>query len=592
MLPVTASEWMREIRADETARDKIVKRANEMVKGFHGRAYADSWEGESDNPENHAFKMVSSILPLLAHSNPKATVGSRKNGPTQEWTKALQHGLNRWLTLTRFHRLSEKLATDFCFSWAATLTSVQVRPGFEEAEDPPYWPQVARLSTSQFGFDRLAYSFEEARYIWHKVVIDRDDLVAQATADAEKPEEQREGWIIDGVRAMGQTSGIGTGRQEEEVREDEVSYYEVWDRSGKVDKEKTAEMGYHGSITRFAVGAEGSGVQICKPFDYWGPRWGPYTLYGCFTVPDHPWPLSILMATFEQERELNATARMTTESGRKYKRAFFADDEDLTELMKESQHDHVYFHPNLMASKTETAEFGGITDQMIAQEARLRDALERNSGLTEVEQGNLSGVSATETSIATSAASKRQSYYVRKFGDSVRANLETVLWFLANHDSIVYELGEDAAKELGMQQPMFVGGPDNPEQGTLDNLEIELDVRSMGHKTQQEESQDAMNKLTIVSELANLAVTSPARVRELAQQVGEGMGWPDLPDLIDFELAAQMQALQMGSQDGQGGGPAPFTPPPQPRLSITQTGRAAGQRAHAKSQSQPQGMMR
>ena len=45
----------------------------------------------------------------------------------------------------------------------------------------------------------------------------------------------------------------------------------------------------------------------------------------------------------------------------------------------------------------------------------------------------------------------------------------------------------------------------------------------------------------------------------LARDIGEKNGWPDLPELIDFELAEEMrgmqlQAMQQGGGQQQGGG--------------------------------------
>lgn len=595
-LPTAAHGWMDEIRSDEAERDKRLDTAKKMIAGFHGVGYKGETEEGFNNPENHAFKMVSSILPVLAYSNPKVTVNSGKQGDAQEWVRALQHGMDRWLELTRYHRLAEKLATDFCFSWAGTLTSVVPRPGFEEAEDPPLWPQIARLSPHQWGWDRLAYSFEEKRYAWHKVIIDHDELIALAERDAELPEDEREGWDVEVVRGMAEGSGHDMNRPTDDMRDGEVVYYEVWDARGKVKDENTGEMGFHGAIYRFAesstikaengykTGQPRVGREICKPFDYWGPRSGPYTLYGCFTVPDQSWPLSVLMATYAQERELNETARANNENARAYKEFVAADDEEFVDLINSGKHQHAYYHANLMASKAETLRHGGITDQGIAQEARLRDALERNSGLTEAEQGNLSGVTATESAIATSAASKRQSFYIRKFGDGARANLEIVAHFLANNDRITYEVSPEQAAEMGYPDgAMFVGGPEREDDGTIDDLELSIDIRSMGHRSQAEDTQDGMNKMSIVSELANLAMSSPVNVRVLAEQIGQKMGWPDIVDLIDFEMAEEMRAMNMQAmgQGGQPQGQQAYTPAsqPKPKLALASIGKSAGRKA-------------
>lgn len=599
-LPTDAHGWLEEIRADEAERNKRLDTAKKMVEGFHGVGYKGEKSEGYNNPENHAFKMVSSILPVLAYSNPRVTIGSNKAGQTQEWIQALQHGMDQWVRLTRFHRLAEKLATDYCFSWGGTIKSVRVRPGFEESEDPPQWPQLARLSPHQWGWDRLAYSFEEKRYAWHKVIIDHDELIEIALRDAELPEDEREGWDVEIVRGMAEREGTGLNRPSEDMRDGEVTYYEVWCVSAKVKDENTADLGYNGAIYRFAEstafkddsgykkGGSRIGREICKPFDYWGPRAGPYTLYGCFTVPDQSWPLSVLMATYAQEQELNEVARHTNQAARDYKRCVAGDDEDFVNAVKDAEHDNVFYHPNLIASKLETFEVGGVTDQMIAQEARLRDALERNSGLTEVEQGNLSGVTATESSIAATAASKRQSFYVRKFGDSARADMEGIIWFLANNDRIEYDLPPEVAEEMGLgdQGAVFVGGPEREEQGTIDDLEATIDIRSMGHMSAQENAQDAMNKLSVVSELAMLAAQSPVNAEALARDIGEKNGWPDLPELIDFALAEEMRAMAMQAPEQGGQQQKAYTPAsqPKPRLQITSRGKSAGAKAFAGSQ--------
>lgn len=588
---------MEQIKSAENFRDESLRCFDDMVSAYHGSAYHGG--RADDSVGNHYFEFLSLKVPRVAFNNPRVRVDSSKTGERGMRARATQHALNRWNKDTNFKRLAEKLAVDYFFAWGATVTTLRPRPGFDEPEDPIYWPQVLRLDQKLFGFDSQARSFEEARFVFHVNVMDHEDLMDLARADAEAPENEREGWNIEAVKKM-HSSGVAdlvpnhgaTGTREK------VAWYEVWIPGLCVDPKNTPERGYHGIVVSLAMDAGAQEYDyICEPRDFYGPRWGPYTLYGCYTVPNKPWPLSALTATKAAADELRLHAGTVSAAAANYKRVILMKESQrgLANKIKSGKHDYVYTIKGFDKDSIVPVEIGGPTEEMLLVEQRAQANLDRKTGVLESQRGEVSGdATATENAIANVASMTRDDWQAHKFWAACERNLATVAWYLRVEDRVVMELEPEAQKDFGgTAPPLYHGGkvtaenwpglrrrlvkldprlnrslpPDNqpplddPDLSkSMDDDEISIEIGSMARKDEKQRQVEALDRLSVFTQVGQMMLTMPnANWAAVLEDIAKSWNWPEFPYLFNVErgeelaMANAMAALEGG---GSGGGKA------------------------------------
>ena len=583
--------WDR-IQIAEKARDRSMKKYDEMIRAFHTPWYDVS--GGQEYLKNHYYEFVSLRLPRVAFQDPYVTVKTTSSSDQKKVleSRMYHHALNRWVQDTNFSRLAEKVAMDYFFGHGVTITYIERRPGYEEAEDPIYMPRCSRIDPKLWAMDPQARSYEEARYAFHAVVEDHDDLLARARSENEalgKEARKEEGWNVGAIEAMAVGSGVEkyVRSPSYETKMNLVVYYEMWVPGERIDEDNTPEKGFHGAwhTIGFDVGQK-KPITIRKSRDFYGPRWGPYTLYGCYTVPGKPYPLSPLLATYSQVKNANDIRTVIKVAAENYKRLIFVDqtDQSLAEKVKNGKHDFVYPHNGFDRQKIEQMEIGGVTDQMAAIQALFDNDVDRMSGILETQRGNVTGdATATENAIANVAASNREGWQIKKFWDGCAQTLRTVQWYMANEERILQDLGSDASEELGPGGALFIGGnptkenwtgirervkayagidlpkemPEGLDQGKgIDDQEIHIEVSSMARKDENQTRVEAWDKVMQITQIGQMMVMQPhLRWDKLLPSMAADLSIPELPTYYDMDEARMLADLQLQMQmEGGGGG--------------------------------------
>ena len=240
-------------------------------------------------------------------------------------------------------------------------------------------------------------------------------------------------------------------------------------------------------------------------------------------------------------------------------------------------------------------ELGGITNQQVSYIQMARERLDRNSGVHDAMRGNVTGAAtATEVSIAESSGTVRLAYIKQQFQESVRGLLDTAGWYLYHDERVVFPLGSDAAEDLGLQEPYYVGG-EIPGQtgGSYDDLELEIDSYSMERTDETLQQRRAMEAFQVISSVAATMPQAPYVAWDaLLSQIGDALNMPHLGELIDQNMlqgmvqqqqaqqqAMTMQALESGSAPkNQSQGAAP----PKRVSSATMAGERGNQAAQAR----------
>lgn len=554
---------MAEREAAVQNRDAYIAGIPSRKSRFHGPHYKDSKLADGDtgevDTENHIFEFLSLTVPRKVWGTPRVKIGTRRTGSQREVAKALQFAVNRWIEDSKFAVLVDKAAYDEGLGYAVLISSLSPRSGLHEPEDPVLWPQVNRLSSRAFGWDPCALAFEECRYLFHDIVRDKGSLLEEAKANP------RAGWNVELIEALAPDSDVEKLRPNKQTtpKRNEIVYSEVWVPEHQLEGAPGPEEGFHGTIFTIAsISAWPDDKQkgfLRAPRPFFGPRSGPYTLIGTYIVPDEVAPLTGIVAVEQQTVELNNHVRAASQSAQSYKNLALVDSTDpkLPAAIKNAKHDTVIPVKGFKSDSVLSMQVGGVTENELAMIQVLRDRLDRNSGIDEVQRGNSSGGStATAVAVANEASTARTGYATMKFRRGIERALLNVAYYCYHVDEIKFPLGAEAADQLGMDEPWFHGGIAGEGSGaSFDDLELELEVGSMDKTSESAQVRRSQTLLELSTTVGPLIPQTPwIDWKFVLDSVGDSIGIPDLSQILDVQMAAQAAALEMqarAKQDSQ-----------------------------------------
>ena len=560
MLNVNASNLLEEIRAAERLRDKHLASFGEQVERYHG----PYWKGDSMNadysPENHYYEYISLMVPRLIFDNPRVRVKTRRPGSQKFVAEAVRHALNRWSKDTSLRKVLRDTATDMLFNFSVVMTSEEVNKSLKPQMDTtgnskPMWPTCSRIPQNKFFIDPAATGVNDARFIGHKWIRDHEDLMDLARDDKDA------GWNLEAIENLKPTTDERElGRKERDLPDrDEVVCYEVWIPEIELEDSLGPDEGFHGTIYTLGVVSGGDDdeedrrAMIREPRSYYGPRWGPYTMFGVYKVPNAIYPLSPLMAIEGQVQDLNAHVLSTSRSAEQYKKLILVDNTDpkFAQRVKDAHDNYVIPVSGLEKQRVVQAEVGGMTAQQLSYIDTARERLDRNSGIHDAQRGNVEGRgTATEVQVASEASTVRMAYIRQQFADAVEQLLRTVAWFFYYDDRVVIPLGEEGQRALGLEDPWLVGGDHDPDSGaTFDDLELEIEPYSMARTTEGQHQQRVMQMYQLILQTAPLMPQMPfVNWKEMLYHLGDAMNYPEIGELIDTEMAQGIGAQQRADE--------------------------------------------
>ena len=554
MFKTNPRELYQEIKAAERLRDDHTRSMSEQVNKFTGPYYKEKgglYEGYA--AENHYYEFISLVVPRLVFDNPRVRVETRRPGTQGTVAQAMRHGINRWIRDADFRKVLTDLATDMCFNFGVALVTEEVNKGLKPAGDTqtpstPMWPVCTRIPQHRFFVDPVAQTLDEARFIGHKWVRDKEDLLQMAE------EKKDEGWNPEAIEAMTvSTDHEELGRANKDMPDrDEVVCYEVYVPEVELDDSLGKENGFNGTIYTIAVSVDDEDEKaafVRDPRPYYGPRWGPYTVFGIYKVPNQLYPLAPLVAIEGQVEELNRHAEAASVSAEMYKKLILVDNTDpkFVQRVKDSEDNYVIPVSGLERQRVVQAEIGGMTQQQLSYLQVARDRLDRNSGITDAQRGNIEGRgTATEVTVAAEASTIRMAFMKRAFSDAVQHVLKTVAWFMYHDDRVVMPLGAEAGQEMGVEEPWLVGGDHDPEgNSSFDDLELEIDPYSMERTTEGSHQRRTMEMYNLLLQSAPMIPQMPfLNWKEIFSRLGDALNQPDLAALVDVDMAMSMAQME------------------------------------------------
>ena len=623
-----AEHAMEEVKAAIDFRNRHTKCLDDQLQRFRGPYYKKDTYNTSEDyaPENTYYEYVSLMIPKLIFDNPRVQVHSRKPGPANDVATAMRYGLNRWMRDCVLRKRLVEMATDMLFGFGVAVVREDyvnssggaINMPEQDVQKPSkiMWPVVERISPKQFIIDPGCTRASDALFMGHEYRRTRKELLAMA--------DREEGWDKEAIReAAASDSRRDKGNQRLYPDRDEIVVYEVWCPDYEMDESPGSDMGFHGTIITLAAcqspdGSSPLGKFLRKPRPFYGPRTGPYSMFGVYKVPDSPIPLSPLLAVEAQISDLNEHVRAASNSMMKHKRIVGVNDPRTAQLVKDTGHDYVAVVPfEDGRAMVQEFELGGQTEQQARWIATCRERADRALGMDEALRGAVSGAgTATEHTIASEAANTRIAYIKQAFTDSVTALLEKVAFYMYHDDRIVFPLGSEVAREMGMPPdatPYFEGGGHDSEEGYgFEDLELEIEPYSMERASEGMAQKRAMETHSLILN------TLPAMQQypdypwlDHFQKIGNAMNAPDLPELVRPEflnrLAQDLQRMQqsqaqMAAKSGtpmfqaQAGQPDKKVQTQQPSKDLPNAGqqmsRMLGQMQQQAPQATPQGVPR
>ena len=549
-----------EIDSAEKFRDDHLLEWRSLVERFHGPAYRIT--SQPEDPENFVHEYVALLLPRIVHDNPKIRCKSARPITQAVAAGVMQVALNRWCKMTKVRTTLERIATDMLLGFGVGMIVNEPRKGYRAGDDAePYLPRLYRLSPDRFFIDPAATSAEDARYMGHCWVVDKDDLIKQS--------KEEDGWDEEMIRDLTSNTGVDDLRAKDGMPRDvpdrsEIVVYEVWvpevrEEDAEMIDEKTGINMFNGTIYTMLKHQSTSKAKnkvgfVREPRSYVGPRSGPYQVFGIYTVPDDPYPLSPIVALIPQMNDVNSHLRSMKYSASAYKRLIAVDSRNpkLAQDIRDRDDLYVVLSDGIDASQVVPIEIGGITPQMVQYAGMAQDRLDRVSGINDAMRGNVAGqATATEVSVAESSSGLRISHIKRQFQESVNEVIKTVAWFMFHDSKISFPLGADGIPLLGASpEPVF---SQSALVGIFDDLDFDIEAMSMERVSEQMVQRRALEMMQVIGNLSQAVVQAPhVKWKEVMSLVGDAMNIPNLQDLIDTD-AAQQQAQQMQQQQPQSG---------------------------------------
>ncbi len=570
MIDTSPPKLWEEIRNAEKARDSLLatwKRQMEAYVGpFYSKSYGDGSEEASYDPNNHAFQFIAWMLPQLVYHNPKCVVRANRTGATEVIAKAHKHALDRWCRDEDLASRLQMVAVDFLSNFGAVLLTMEEHPtrlqvtGKRKGK-PAMRPVLERIPQDRFIRDPQATSEDTIQFAGHVWLTTKEDLLDRAKR---RPDE---GWNVESIEGL--SEGVGVREQFKNRRDKfwdidrkQIAIYDVWVRDAEEEDHPGEEDGFFGTIYTLAVdqsdGSEQEPRELREPRPFYGSPSGPYHVADVYPVSNEPHRLAPLIAVEAQNREWNRLSRSINKSAADYKRMILVNSahEDLADLIASGEHDLVIPIPGL--DKDEIVinlEVGGITQEMLATEARAKEIVERASGFNEAAQGQVSGRStATEAQLVSQNSSVRTDFVMLRFHQFVSGLLRAVSRFFWYDEEIQFPLGPATNESLGLapgEDAWFTGGDHDPKSGlTFEDLEFDIEPMSMKRVSEASQQQLAQAVLQGTQLIGGMAAQMPwVDVRKVAEAWGDAHNLPDFADSINYDLAAQigLQGMLQGA---------------------------------------------
>lgn len=524
----TTRELIEELGQSDCQLDEHLGGVNKLIHEYVGRWYrggrdsgaGDDYDDSRSNPEPFSYSFVSNMLASLVYSNPGILVKARRVIGHREVQEAMKSGLKGLIEDIPFKKELELAVLDFFFFQGVLMHYV---------EDDTRWasgavrPNLKRINYRDFGVDSLASSLMDAEFLYHKYWQDLDELAEDPAADPQAllALQPQDSTTKDDKDPFPKSKPGSLSRKRARL-------YSVWTR-----RTNTIRL-----VSRDA------GVEIYPERPYYGPETGPYTVIQAYPVPGQPYPLSPLVAVEDQIRDLQVHARATARSAARRKSTIIVDGThaSLGEDIANADDGEVISVAGFSSTQTQQVELGGVTPQQYEYLNNLRQILREHSGLTETQRGQVSGGTATESSIAAESLNNRVEYLRSKVEIATAKVLHSLGWFLFHTPGVIIPVSRRDPLTGMETEGLFFGGQfPGEDSGTWNDYAIKIEPYSMQRVNESLLQRRTMDFANLIMEMApNMPMVPWIKWQELVAMLGDALNQDDAENLISWEMLGMM----------------------------------------------------
>lgn len=556
--------------------------------------------------ENHYYQWVTNTLANSVAANPHNKVESPRGGVYTMRAEILQEAGDRWCETVRLdHFLRTGPALDMNFGRGIAFVSLEnnygyvpkIEAGEETAFEQPVLPCAKRIGQEDFIFDPAHDDPRDWLFSGHRKIWDKEELLEIAA----KPGS---GWDLAAVQAANaatKSRESDASRKRDGLFRDEIVVWEIWCPKLKTkaaagddptpDKGPERRGKYNGSvITMFDP--EYHAAPDALPYPkvvrrYYGCERGPYALFDALKVPESGYPLSPLVATEGVNRAVNAVWDAMLAAIKAYKRGVTSKDKKLVAAIKSGPTDYV-FHagdsdPTASGSLVEQFEVGGPPEALAVSLELLKQALERNGGLTATRTGQTNTSStATAEVLANAGAEARAALHNLAVEVGTAELMYRVLWYFWYESEVAQLVGQVTKAQLAEIDPQLVEGDPNitfeaidgtdqfnvwwrggeNDLDSFDALRLSIEQYSMRRRGVAADEAQAEFLTVALPPLLQLYGAMPyVKASEHLDMIGERVGIANLSAIIDPQVLAQAQGLEVALKtEGAAADSAPDAP--------------------------------
>lgn len=577
-LDLTPVKLRAEIQAAIDLRRDVTNKSASLIKQYAAGS-RESWDGEDMNFENHCFEWNANIVPHLAFANPAVRVSDM--GVQDDQTEAVQIALRAGIAQTRLNYDLAACALDVQFDFGCGIVLMEPTPGFLGGDGfTPMRVRFKRLSPRQVFRDSRAPELGKPRFEGHMFVMDKDDMAKETEYD------DRGNLVLKYNRQALEALSANDGLQE--IRQDLMQdgiFLPATDN--QIIGFEVYVAGHNGTgvwvTLGFSAGGGAEFLRMVPEVEYRGPLDGCYCWFGTYTVPDQVYPLANLAVTRKQVEEINKHQWQAMRDAGTAKQIGVVNGAapGIIGNIQDAKSGDILSLPGFNGV-VNTMKFGGMMPETADYIQFRKEGLDRLSGLSEMQRGNITGATATEADQAAKFVDVRLHWAQQRFKEDTALMLGKWADLLYGRDSIAFPVTVESEDGGPARRMTFQGGggPVDPNYPWRPNMTVEIEPYSQEYtnQTKMREEMIAFQQQVLgilKAQLAMPMLNGRAMIRDLGASMNMNRGadryvnWQAAAQMIAQNVMNQQAAAEAQIAGGPGGpparGPAPRGPVPRNR---------------------------
>lgn len=543
-----------EIEAWARKMETVFSGWDRQVSEFASSNYASDGNYKDEFPENHRFEWVDTMRSQFVTGVPQCNLRTMTNDLQARLSaSAIKHTINRIARDANWKRLHYKLFMDWAFRRASWMyyRKPEVHLDRGPLDGPVMRPGVMRVPPKRLIYDARALEWEETLLRGH------ESIISKRTLQRQNPES---GWyldVIEGLQVGAGLEGILSQEQLNSGNRDDVKAIQLWFPDEQLDEDLGPEQGFFGTIRVFAQCERNQGRSHCgnlaeikAPVAWFGPRTGPYGMSGQHYVPDNVEPLSLFIA-LEHVAKSMAMRSKTLELAMAQYKTFLLEStgtRNLAMLIKNAKHGGIVKAKGFDKNKAMQYTVGGIDAAMAAHYQFEQQRMDRLSGLTATQRGEITGGStATAESLAAGGSAARAAGMRASFYEIPTEMFQAMGWIVDGDDQFYTKLPPQVEAETGVGITAMRGGRKDGQ--SFEDYDVVVEPLSMKYRSEEELRLIADKEIEMMSTLGPLLPQTPWIDWEAAlKDIGEAYGIVDLPERFNYQMAEQVAGMMLGAQ--------------------------------------------